>query len=83
MVALGEWRDYAIDHLAHRALFSIYRRNSETPLYRIIKEPRLQRRQGGFSVEAPDGLVLKRGRDLTQVLKILEKKTLRLIKSAD
>lgn len=83
MVALGEWRDYAIDHLANRALFSVYRRTSETPLYRIVKEPRLQRRQGAFSIETSNGLVLKRGRDLGQVLKVLEKKTLKLIQSAE
>jgi len=83
MVALGEWRDYAIDHLAHRALFSIYRRTSEVPLYQVIKEPRLARRQGSFSIETSSGLVLKRGRDLAQVLKVLEKKTLQLIKTVD
>jgi len=81
MVALGEWRDYAIDHLADRALFSIYRKASEVPLYQVIKEPRLHRRQGAFSVEAAGGYVLKRGRKLTDVLKVLEKKTLRLMES--
>src|SRR5690554_3707695 len=45
-VADGEWRDYAIDHLGERAVFSIFRRSSEMPLYRIVKQPKLARRQG-------------------------------------
>ena len=38
MVAAGEWRDYAIDFLKDRAVFSVFRRASEVPLYRIEKE---------------------------------------------
>ena len=34
MVAEGEWRDYAIDFLKERAVFSIFRRASEMPIYR-------------------------------------------------
>lgn len=67
-VAEGEWRDYAIDFLKDRAVFSIYRRASEVPLYRIEKEPRLARRQGVYSVIAAGGLILRRGHDLDRVL---------------
>lgn len=74
MVASGEWRDYAIDMLADRAVFSVFRRSSETPLYRIEKAPRNARRQGAFSVAAADGRILKRGQDLANVLRILAKK---------
>ena len=35
MVAAGEWRDYAIDFLKDRAVFSVFRRSSEQALYRI------------------------------------------------
>jgi len=45
-VAAGEWRDYAIDFLKDRAVFSVYRRSSEVPLYRIEKNPALARKQG-------------------------------------
>ncbi len=71
-VADGEWRDYAIDHLRERAVFSIFRRTSEVPLYRIVKQPRLARRQGAYSVVAATGLVLKRGHDLARVLRALD-----------
>jgi len=74
MVADGEWRDYAIDHLKDRAVFSVFRRSSEMPLYRIEKTPKLARRQGAYSVVAAGGMVLKRGHDLSQVIKVLEKK---------
>src|ERR1700712_2064231 len=50
MVADGEWRDYAIDFLKDRAVFSVFRRASEVPIYRIEKDPRLARKQGMYSV---------------------------------
>ena len=73
MVAAGEWRDYAIDMLKDRAVFSIFRRTSEMPLFRVEKTPRLARRQGAFSVTAAGGLVMKRGQDLGQVLRVFDK----------
>lgn len=78
MVAEGEWRDYAIDFARDRAVFSIYRRTSELPLYRIVKDPKLARRQGAYAVETTAGIVLKRGQDLARVLRVLEK-PLRLV----
>lgn len=74
MVADGEWRDYAIDLLKDRAVFSVFRRTSEMPLFRIEKDPKLARRQGAYSVVATGGMILKRGHDLAQVLRVLEKK---------
>ena len=76
-VAAGEWRDYAIDFGREKAVFSVFRRSSEVPLYRIEKNPRLARRQGAYSVIAATGLILKRGHDLARVLGVLEK-TIRL-----
>jgi hypothetical protein len=73
MVAAGEWRDYAINFSRDKAVFSVFRRASEMPLYRIEKEPRLARRQGAYSVVAASGLILKRGRELAPVLRVLEK----------
>ena len=73
-VANGEWRDYAIDQLRERAVFSIYRRSSEVPLYRIVKQPKLARRQGAWSLVAATGLILKRGHDLANVLRVIDRK---------
>lgn len=78
-VVEGEWRDYAIGASREMCVFAIHRRTSEQPLYRIEKRPKLARRQGAFSVVAATGLVLKRGHDLAQVLKVFEKRALRLI----
>ena len=72
-VAAGEWRDYAIDFGRQTAVFSIYRRASEVPLYRIEKDPRLARKQGVYAVIAAGGLVMKRGSDLTRVISVLDK----------
>lgn len=74
MVAAGEWRDYALDMLADKAVFSVFRRTSECPLYRIEKVPRLARKQGAFSIVAASGMILKRGHDLARVLAVLERK---------
>jgi hypothetical protein len=71
-VAAGEWRDYAIDFLRDKAVFSVFRRASEVPLYRIEKDPKLARKQGAYSVIAAGGLILKRGSDLPRVLRVLD-----------
>ncbi|MCJ2044672.1 DUF2794 domain-containing protein [Methylobacterium sp. J-078] len=72
MVSQGEWRDYALDFRRDKAVFSIYRRSSEMPLYRVEKDPKLARRQGAYAVVAASGLVMKRGTDLARVLAVLE-----------
>jgi Protein of unknown function (DUF2794) len=79
MVAAGEWRDYAMDALPDRALFSVYRRSSEAPLYQIEKRPEDARKQGAYSVRTTDGRVLRRGHDLARVLAVLEPKRLQLV----
>jgi hypothetical protein len=68
MVADGEWRDYSIDFLRDRAVFSVFRRASEVPIYRIEKDPRLARKQGMYSVISATGLILRRGHELERVL---------------
>jgi len=73
-VAAGEWRDYAIDFSRDRAVFSVFRRSAEVPLYRIEKEPRLARKQGAYSVSNSAGLILKRGPDLSRVLQTIDLK---------
>ncbi|MFG1358961.1 DUF2794 domain-containing protein [Xanthobacter pseudotagetidis] len=73
MVALGEWRDYAIDFTRDKAVFSIFRRALDVPLYRIEKDPRLARRQGAYAVVSQTGLILKRGNELPRILAVLEK----------
>jgi hypothetical protein len=74
MVADGEWRDYAIDFLRDRAVFSIYRRASEVPIYRVEKDPRLARKQGMYSVISATGLILRRGHELDRVLLVIDRK---------
>ena len=71
-VAAGEWRDYAIQFLKDRAVFSVFRRASEMPIYRIVKDPNLARRQGPYAVVAASGSILKRGHDLNRVLRAID-----------
>ena len=73
MVGEGEWKDYAIDHLKDRAVFSVFKRSGETPLFRIEKNPKLAAKQGAFSVMNTHGLIMKRGHELPQVLKVFDK----------
>ena len=74
MVADGEWRDYAIDFLKDRAVFSIFRRASEVPIYRVVKDPSLARKQGAYSVVAANGQILRRGHELERVLLVIDRK---------
>src|ERR1700730_8247881 len=73
MVAAGEWRDYAIDFLRDRAVFSVFRRASEVPLYRIEKNPKLARRHGAYTIVSSTGLIVRRGHELDRVLRVLDK----------
>ena len=79
MVAAGEWRDYALDFLDEVAVFSIFRRSSEMPLFKVEKRPRLKSKQGQYAVVAPGGQILRRGHELAQVLKIFDKKLLKAL----
>lgn len=79
MVAAGEWRDYGISNLRDVAVFSIFRRTAEHPIYRVEKHPRLRQRQGMYSVLGMDGRILKRGQDLRTVLRVLERKLIRAV----
>jgi hypothetical protein len=80
MVAAGEWRDYGISHLREVAVFSVFRRTAENPLYRIEKRPKLRAKQGLYAVIGMDGRVLKRGQNLKSVLMVLELKLIRAVK---
>lgn len=72
MVAAGEWRDYAMDFLRDCAVFSVFRRTSEMPLYKVVKNAGLARKQGAYCVIASSGQVLKRGHELERVLRVID-----------
>ena len=78
-VAAGEWRDYGISHLKDCAIFSVFRRTAEHPIYRIEKRPALRLKQGQYVVIGLEGRILKRGNDLRQVLRVLERKLIRVV----
>jgi hypothetical protein len=77
-VAAGEWRDYAIDFLRDRVVFSVFHRSCDVPIYRIEKNPRLVRRQGAYSVISATGLIVRRGPELGRVLRAIDR-TLTLV----
>jgi hypothetical protein len=79
MVSAGEWRDYGISMLRHIAIFSIFRRSAEHPVFTIQKIPKLANKQQLYSVVAMDGRILKRGSNLKTVLHVLEKKLIRAV----
>ena len=80
MVAAGHWRDYAIDHLKDCAIFSIFHRATEAPLFRVEKRPKLAAKQGAYCVFGADGQVLKRGKELATVLKIFDSQRMKLVR---
>lgn len=77
MVAAGEWRDYGISCLRDLAVFSVFRRTAENPLYQIEKRPALRQRQGQYALVGAEGQVLRRGHDLRQILAVLERRLIR------
>ena len=79
MVAAGEWRDYGISNLQEVAVFSIFRRTAENPMYRIEKRPKLREKQGIYAVIGMDGRILRRGHDLKVVLRVLERKMIKAV----
>ena len=72
MVAQGEWRDYAMAGLKDVAEFAVFRRHGDVPAYRVEKRPALRLKQGQYAVMGEGGVILKRGRELTQVLKVFD-----------
>lgn len=79
MVAAGEWRDYAINMHKDRAVFSIFRRAAEMPVYRVEKQPALARKQGAYSILSAEGVVLKRGQDLKSVLAFFDRRRFQVV----
>lgn len=79
MVAAGEWRDYGISALREVAVFSIFRRTAENPIYRVEKRPKLRNKQGAYAVIGMDGRILRRGHDLAAVLRVLDRKLIRSV----
>ncbi|RPE63139.1 uncharacterized protein DUF2794 [Pacificibacter maritimus] len=79
MVAAGEWRDYGMSFLKDVAVFAIFRKTAETPMYRIEKRPKLRGRQGMYCVIGMDGQILKRGHDLTKVLHVFDRLLIRAV----
>jgi hypothetical protein len=79
MVAAGDWRDYAIDGGRDAATFSVFRRSGEAALYRMEKRPALAKRQGAWAVIAQGGVILRRGQELEQVLKVFDTRKFRVV----
>ncbi len=79
MVAANEWRDYAIDHLADRAVFSVFRRTSEVPLFQIVRIQACAPARGVQRIAA-GGRILKRGHELPRVLGVFDR-TLKLVEA--
>lgn len=74
MVGQGEWRDYAIGHDRESCSFAVFRRTADGALYRIVKTPKLARKQGAFSIVAQGGRIVRRGRELAVMLRFFEPK---------
>ncbi len=72
MVGRGEWRDYAIGHDKESCSFAVFRRSADGALYRIVKTPKLARRQGAFAILGQGGRILRRGRELAVLLRYFE-----------
>lgn len=79
MVSKGEWRDYSISSSFSGAIFSVFRRSTEKPIYMIIKNPKVTKFAEMYSIVAMNGQIIKQGKDLQTVLQILRKKLFKVI----
>ena len=66
-VAAGEWRDYAIDNGDGRAVFAVFRRSQERPLFTIVKSP------GGVFVVASGQQRLRQAKSLKEALAVFDR----------
>ena len=80
MVASGVWRDYGISSLREFAVFSVFKRTSENPIYQIEKRPKLFIKQSQYLILGIDGQILKRGNDLVALLRFFDKKLIKSVK---
>ena len=80
LVMAGEARDYAIGMHKDHAIFAIFRRHAENPTWRIEKQPHLANMQGQYVVYGQAGQVLRRGRELQQVLRVFDRKRFTIVK---
>ena len=80
LVMAGEARDYAIGMHKDHAIFAIFRRHAENPTWRIEKQPHLANQQGQYVVYGQAGQVLRRGRELQQVLRVFDRKRFTVVK---
>jgi len=79
MVSAGEWRDYAMAGYRDVAEFAVFRRSGDAPAYRIEKRPSLQTKQGQWAVIGEGGVVLRRGRELAQVLRVFDSRRFQVV----
>ena len=71
-VSRGVWRDYAIDHRSNMAMFSIYRRSQEQPLFVITKVRLRGDRDPKYVLQSRHGQ-LASSRSLKDILDVLSK----------
>lgn len=79
MVAAGHWRDYAMDFTRDMACFHAFRRAAERAEYRIEKRPSLRNKQGQWCLLNEQGMILKRGHELSGVLAPIERKLMKIV----
>jgi len=79
MVSKGEWKDYAIFINKNVVGFNIYRKATEKPLFQIIKNLKSKIGQK-YQLKDQQGKIIKNSDELKNIISILNKKNLRLIK---
>ncbi len=79
MVSKGVWKDYAIFINKNVVGFDIYRKATEKPLFQIIKNLKSQSGQK-YQLKDQHGTIIKNSNELKNIISVLHKKNLRLIK---
>jgi len=71
-VVAGEWCDYALEFAPESASFSVVRSAGRGPECQVVKWHQDCEDSGLYAVVSPGGQVLRRGRQLSEVLKLLD-----------
>ena len=79
-VSEGKWKDYAIDHLEHSAIFSFFRNTFENAALKIIKNKKMNKSKLKYHLVSAAGIVIKRSNEIENIIKYLNSANLEIIK---
>ena len=79
MVSSGEWKDYGLSFSKKEVSFNIYRRNSESPVYKITKNLKPKNQNEKYFIEDFTSKKINQSQDLDNLIKKIIWKKFKLV----